>query len=131
VRFKKLLLKGPDLTQSAMMSFLNIIFLFFAFLAIGSNLNLTAGVNAKFPRVLSGSEFSDSTLSLVVSGDNKIYIQDKQVSLNILKDFLKDYKYTSILIKADKKANLEAVTGIWNVCKDVGIEKISIITTYN
>jgi biopolymer transport protein ExbD len=70
-------------------------------------------------------------LDLVVSGGNTIYIQDKQVELNVLKSFLSGYKYTSILIKADKKASLEVITGIWNVCKDVGIEKIGIVTTYN
>jgi len=131
VRFKKLLLKEPDLTRATMVSFLNIIFLFFAFLVLSSTFNVTAGLNVKFPHVLSSNELSTSTLNLVVSGDNIIYIQDKQVGLNILKGFLRGYKYTSILIKADKKASLEVITGIWNVCKDVGIEKISIVTTYN
>ncbi|MFA5272093.1 MAG: biopolymer transporter ExbD [Candidatus Omnitrophota bacterium] len=131
MRFRKLLLKESNLSQTSIIAFLNIIFLFFAFLILSSGLNVTSGLNVKFPRVLTNNEFDASTLDLVVSGGNTIYIQDKQVELNVLKSFLSGYKYTSILIKADKKASLEVITGIWNVCKDVGIEKIGIVTTYN
>ena len=98
---------------------------------LSSSFNVTAGLNIKFPQVLSSNEFSASTLSVVVSGDNIIFVQDKQVDLRVLKSFLMGYKYTSILIKADKKTSLEVIIGIWNVCKDVGIDKIGIVTTYN
>ncbi len=131
MRFKKLLRKEPDLSQAMTISFLNIIFLFFAFLIFTVGLNIAAGLNIKFPHVLTGKEFSASTLNIIVSQNNTIYVQDKQVDLNILRSFLMGYKYNSILIKADKRTSLEAITGIWNVCKEVGIEKISIVTTYN
>lgn len=131
MRFRKLLHKELNLSQAMFVSFVNIIFLFFAFLMLTLGFNVSAGLSVKFPHVITNNEFSDAALSLIVSGDNAIYVQDKQVDLKVLRDFLTGYKYTSILIKADKKASLETITGIWNVCKDAGIERISIVTTYN
>lgn len=128
MKFRKVLIKEPCMGQVTVISFLNILLIFFAFLMLGAGFTVVPGVNVKLPDVITADELR-SALDIVISKEDSLYIQNKPVSISDVRMFLKKDKYDSVFIKADKDSTVSILTAIWEECKDAGIAKISFATT--
>jgi len=88
------------------------------------------GINVKLPKALTSEAIDSRSLTIVVSSEDIIYLEDKPCTMNEIEDFIKKGKFGSIFIKADRDASLGAVVQIWDLCKRFKIERIGIATTY-
>ncbi|MBP7088234.1 MAG: biopolymer transporter ExbD [Candidatus Omnitrophica bacterium] len=131
MKFKQNVKSESGLRQIDIAPLIDCIFLLLIFFMLTSNFIVMPGINVKLPKILSPENIGALSLTLVVSSEDIIYFTDKPYTIEEIKDLIKDGKYDSIFIKADRDASLGAVVRIWDVCKKLGIEKIGIAATYD
>ncbi|MDD3295891.1 MAG: biopolymer transporter ExbD [Candidatus Omnitrophica bacterium] len=130
MKFKKSARVEAGLHQIDIAPLIDCIFLLLIFFMLTSNFVVMPGINVKLPKALTSEQVDVKSLTLVVSSEDIVYLQDKPYSFKEIEDLLKQNKYDSIFIKADRDASLGVVVRIWDICKKLGIEKIGIATTY-
>ena len=109
---------------------IDIVFLLLIFFMLTSNFVVIPGVNVKLPKVLTSEIVDTRTLTIVISSEDIIYLKNRPYSLKEVEDFIKEGKFGSIFIKADRDASFGVFAKIYDICKRLGIEKISYATTY-
>ncbi len=128
MRFKHRIGVESELKQIEITPLIDCVFLLLIFFMLTSNFVVSSGVNIKLPKA-SASEFVETrTITIIVSSEDIIYIKGGVFTSKELESYLRKEKPKSIFIKADKDSSLGAIIGIWDVCKRVGIDKISIAT---
>ena len=130
MKFKERLAIEAGLRQIDIAPLIDCVFLLLIFFMLTSSFIVIPGINVRLPKALTSEEISTQTLTIVISSEDIIYLEDKPQTLKEVEAFLKQGKYGSIFIKSDRDASLGAVVGIWDICKKLGIEKIGIATTY-
>ncbi len=88
------------------------------------------GINVRLPKALTSEEVNTQTLTVVISSEDIVYVEEDVLTMNEVEDLIKDNKYDSIFIKSDRDASLGVVVGIWDICKRSGVDKIGIATTF-
>jgi len=106
-------------------------FLLLIFFLLTSSFVVIPGVSVHFPEVLTAESVDSRTLTIVVTGEDIIYIGDKPQSIKDIEEIIKKGKFNSIFIKADRGASLGIFTEIYSICKRLEISKVSYATTYN
>lgn len=130
MRFKKRVNVDTGLCQIDIAPLIDCVFLLLIFFMLTSSFVVMPGINVKLPKTVTSEELEVHTLAIVISSEDIVYVENKPFTIEELNDYLKNKKYESIFIKADKDSSLGTVVGIWDVCKRVGIEKIGIATTH-
>ena len=128
--FKKRVLAEAGLRQIDIAPLIDCIFILLIFFMLTSSFIVMPGINVKLPKALTSEEVDTQTLTIVISSEDIIYLQGEAKTPKAVEEFVKKGKYDSIFIKADRDASLGAVVGIWDICKNSGISKIGIATTY-
>lgn len=131
MKFKKSVRVEAGLHQIDIAPLIDCVFLLLIFFMLTSSFIIIPGVNVKLPKALAPEEIDARSLTVVISSEDIIYLKGKPLTMNEVEGFIKEGKYTSIFIKADRDASLGVVVKIWDVCKRFGIEKIGIATTYD
>ena len=70
---------------------------------------------------------------IAITSEDIIYFQNKIVTEKELKHLLSapSFKKKSLLIKADRRSSLARIIDVWNVCRELGLERVNIATTIN
>ncbi len=127
MRFKRGQFPKIDITVTPM---INIIFLLLIFFLLTSAFVLPSGIRINLPKTVTSEVIQEKNLTITVSSDNLIYLNDKLITAGELKQYLKsaagDNK--SVLIKSDKLASLGQVVQIWDLCRELGISSVSLAT---
>jgi len=131
MKFRKSARVEAGLRQIDIAPLIDCIFLLLIFFMLTSSFIVIPGVNVKLPKVLAPEEIDVQSLTVVISSEDIIYLEGKPLTVKEVEDFIKEGKFASIFIKADRDASLGVVVKIWDVCKRFGIEKIGIATTYD
>ena len=130
MRFKQRLKVESGLKQIDIAPLIDCIFLLLIFFMLTSSFIVMPGINVKLPKALTSEEVNTQTLTVVISSEDIIYVDQKVLTMKEVEEALKKKRYDSIFIKSDRDASLGVVVGIWDICKRAGIEKIGIATTY-
>jgi biopolymer transport protein ExbD len=121
---KTRLLKGDlDITP-----LIDCVFLLLIFFMLTSSFVKPAGIRVSLPKTVTADVLQEEKFVVVISADDIIYLDEKPISLDDLRERLKEAKVGSILIKADKRASLGRVIEIWDLCREIGIERVNIAT---
>lgn len=131
MKFRKSARVEAGLRQIDIAPLIDCIFLLLIFFMLTSSFIVIPGVNVKLPKALAPEEVDARSLTVVISSEDIIYLEGKPLTVKEIEDFIKEGKFASIFIKADRDASLGVVVKIWDVCKRLGIEKIGIATTYD
>ena len=131
MKFRKSAKVEAGLRQIDIVPLIDCVFLLLVFFMLTSSFIIIPGVNVKLPKVLKPEEVNAQSLAIVISSEDIIYLEGKPYTVSEVEDFVKDGKYNSIFIKADRDASLGIVVKIWDICKRFGIERIGIATTYD
>jgi len=131
MKFRKSARIEVGLRQIDIAPLIDCIFLLLIFFMLTSSFVVIPGVNVKLPKVLKPEEIDAQSLTVVISSEDIIYLGGEPLTVKGVEDFIKEGKFASIFIKADRDASLGVVVKIWDVCKRLGIEKIGIATTYD
>ena len=109
---------------------IDIIFLLLVFFLLTSSFVFQPGIKVNLPKAITSEVIQEKNLTVMITSDNLIYLDDKLITTGELKQQLKiaarDNK--SILIKADKKASVGRVVQIWDLCRDLGVSQVSVAT---
>lgn len=130
MKFKKRVKVDVGLRQIDIAPLIDCVFLLLIFFMLTSSFVVMPGINVKLPKTVTSEDLDVHTAAIVISSEDIVYLENKPCTIKELNEYLKNKKYESIFIKADKDASLGTVAGIWDVCKRVGIEKIGIATTH-
>jgi biopolymer transport protein ExbD len=130
VKFKRRVGVEAGLTQIDIAPLIDVVFQLLIFFMLTSSFIAIPGINVKLPKALTSDTINVQALTIVISSEDIMYVQDKHITLKELENFIKKEKYNSIFIKSDRDASLGTVVGVYDVCKKLGIEKIGIATTY-
>ena len=133
MRFKRRLspLQGLELIHVA--PFLNLVFLLFIFFLLWVALATRSGIFVKLPKLVTSDAVKEENLSLVITGEDVIYWNGRISTLKELKNDLGKIsnKKPTILIKADRRASIGRIVDVWDLCRELGIEGISIASAAN
>jgi len=128
VKFKRHVRLETGLKQIEITPLIDCVFLLLIFFMLTSNFIVVHGINIKLPKSSTSETVDNQNITIQVSSEDIVYINGEPLTYMELKDFLSDKSLESIFIKADKDATLGVVTEIWDICRQVGIEKIGIAT---
>ena len=118
------------LSQISVTPLINVIFLLLLFFILSSTLVYQPGITVKLPRALTSESIKEDDLTIVITGENVMYLNGKVTALKALRQELhkKKNKNRLLLIKADRHASLGRIVDVWDLSRDLGVEKVSIIT---
>lgn len=71
--------------------------------------------------------------TITITSEDIIYFENKVTSTKELKKKLQELSLErqSLLIKADGRSSLTRIVDVWNICRELGLEKINIATSVN
>ena len=106
------------------------VFLLLIFFMLSASFVRPAGIKVNLPRTVTADILQEEKFIIIVTADNIIHFEGQPISVQKLKTLLKQSKskIDSILIKADKAASLGKIIEVWDVCRDLGIERLNIAT---
>ncbi len=123
-------IKVSVLSRVDLIPFINVIFLVVVFFLLVFVFAVSAPLNVKLPKAVTSDMVNDSSITIVVTSENILYLNDKVTTLQELRTFLSNIKNRarSVLIKADRRASIGRVVDIWNLGRNLGIERINVAT---
>jgi biopolymer transport protein ExbD len=130
MKFKKSARIEAGLRQIDIVPLIDCVFLLIIFFMLTSSFIVMPGINVKLPKVLTSENVDTRTLTIVISSEDIFYLETKPYTIKEIESFIREGKYNSIFIKADRDASFGAVTKVYDISKKLGIEKISFATTY-
>jgi biopolymer transport protein ExbD len=131
MRFKRHIELEHGLKQIDIAPLIDMVFQLLIFFMLTSSFIVQQGIRVNLPRAITSEITKQTQLQISISSENVIYLNERVVTIQELKDFLKnfDHKDTPVLIKADRKALLGRVVEVWDILRDSGMSHINIATT--
>lgn len=109
---------------------INIVLLLLVFFLLSSGFIAQSGMNINLSKVITSSVLDENNINITLGSGNVFYIEGKPVTIGELKELLKKLNVSkgSVLIKADSKAYLGNLVEIWNLCREMGLERVNVVT---
>jgi len=130
VRFKRRVRLETGLKQIDIAPLIDCVFLLLIFFMLTSSFIVVPGINVKLPKALTSEAIPQSSVTVTISSEDIIYVEDEVVLEDELHEYLRMRKVQAVFIKADRDSSLGTMVRVWDICKKLGIEKIGVATTY-
>lgn len=110
---------------------LSVFFLMLIFLMLSSILTTPSGINVKLPKTLTSDTIQDKNIIIRITSEDIIYLANTIMTTKDLKRTLQKSGVNNqpVLIMADRRSSMGRIVDVWDICRDVGIERINIATT--
>ncbi len=128
MKFKRHMELEQGLRQIDIAPLIDIVFQLLIFFMLTSSFIVHSGIRVNLPRAVTSDAVGEGNVVIVISAENVIYLNEKTVTLDELKEHLKNFKNSPMFIKSDRRASLGRVVEIWDLCRDLGISNINIAT---
>ncbi len=130
MRFKRHLELEHGLKQIDIAPLVNMFFLLLLFFMLTSNFIMLPGIKVNLPRVVTSGLIKEEALEIAITAQSVIYLNGRVTTISELTSLIKRIaqKNPSILIKADRGASLGRVVEIWDLCRNLGISQINLVT---
>ncbi len=119
--------------QPGMTAMIDIIFLLLLFFVLSSSFIVQPGIKINLPRTVSTEQPIRKDLILIVARDRRIFLNNKQVSLEALWgrliEELKFQRQGTLVLRADRDVPHGFVVRIMDVAKQAGASRIAIATS--
>ena len=108
----------------------NVFFLLFVFFLFTSSFIFQPGIKVSLPKAVTSEVMQLDNVTVTVTKDDKIYLEDRQITNEELVSRLKilSKERMGLLIKADSRAPLGRIVEIWDACRREGVLQINIAT---
>jgi len=108
----------------------NVFFLLFIFFLFTSSFIFQPGIKVSLPKAVTSEVMQLDNVTIIVTKDDKIYLEDRQITREELAPRLKILakEKMGLLIKADSRAPLGRIVEIWDACRREGVSQINIAT---
>ena len=122
--------QSGGLDQINIAPLIDVIFLLLIFFMLTSSFAFQSGIDVRLPKAITSDIIKEENVTITVTGENVIYWNNKVVPIKELRQELSRsaHKNRPILIKADRRSSVGRVVDIWDLCRELGIEKINIAT---
>lgn len=108
----------------------DIVFLLLIFFMLTSALLIEPGIKIKLPKTKTAEIQSEKKLTLTITKDGKIFLEQKEVKLNELERTLAIYVGTKkselLILRADKDVPHGLVVEVLDIAKLAGINRLAI-----
>ncbi|HLF18496.1 MAG TPA: biopolymer transporter ExbD [Candidatus Omnitrophota bacterium] len=130
MRFKRRTKLEYGLEQIDIAPMIDVIFLLLIFFMLSSSFTFESGINVKLPKAVTSDVIKEENFIITITGEDVIYLNDKITTIKDLKKILEGAKDKTrpILIKADRRASVGRIVDVWDLCRNLGIEKVNIAT---
>lgn len=130
MRFKRHMELEHGLKQIDIAPLIDMVFQLLIFFMLTSSFVMQPGIKVNLPKASTSDIVKTQNLELIISAENIVYLSGKVVVTTELKPLLERAAKSkqAVLIKADKRAALGRVVEIWDLCRDLGVNQISIAT---
>jgi len=107
-----------------------VIFQLLIFFMLTSSFTFQSGIDVRLPKAITSDIIKEENFTITVTGENVIYWNNKITTIKELRQELSRsaHKNRPILIKADRRSSVGRVVDIWDLCRELGIERINIAT---
>lgn len=120
------------LTIFSYSSLTDIVFLLLVFFLLTSQFVINTGVKVKLPASKTNEQTTPSRLVVSITPEGKVYLGSKLTELSTLSAVLDDVKKKSgennLIIRADKRVEIDLVIRVIDAAKSIGIDKFTIET---
>ena len=116
--------------QITMTPMINVIFLLLIFFMLSSSFTFQSGIAVQVPKAVTSDSIKEENFIITVTSENVIYLNNKLVTIKELKNSLTESNRLNrpVLIKSDRRASVGTIVGVWDICRNLGIERINIAT---
>ena len=123
-------IKVSVLSRVDLIPFINMIFLVVVFFLLLFVFAMAAPLNVQLPKAVTSDMANATSVTIVVTSENILYVNERVTTLQELRRLLAQVqgKARSVLIKADRRASVGRVVDIWNLGRNLGIERINVAT---
>jgi len=130
MRFKRRIELEHGLRQIDIAPLVDVIFQLLIFFMLTSSFIVPQGIKINLPRAITSQVVKSRVLEVVVSGENVFYVDGKVVNIQELKSIFEGLvdRNQSLLIKADRRAQLGRVVEIWDLARKLGLSQVNIAT---
>mgnify|MGYP006280646553 CR=1 FL=1 len=128
----KINLNKKRISSVALISFTDIIFLLLIFILISSSFITHSGIKVNLPSSVSNSNEYNKNISLTITKDENIFINDKPVAWEglapKLQNMLLDNPEQVVVVRADQDIALKKIVKLLDVAKLSGTNRFFIAT---
>lgn len=130
MKFKRHSKLEHGLAQIDIAPMIDVIFQLLIFFMLSSSFTIQTGINVKLPKTVTSDVIQVENLTVTISQENIVYLNNKIISLAQLEETLEkgSSPNRSLLIKADRRSSVGRIVDVWDLCRKLGIERINIAT---
>ena len=129
MKFKRHTKLEYGLKQIDIAPLIDVIFQLLIFFMLSSSFTFQQGINVKLPKAITSDVVKEENYIVTITSENVLYLNDKVLTLKELKETLeKTNRQFPLLIKADRRASMGRIVDVWDLCRNLGIERINIAT---
>lgn len=130
MKFKRQIKFESGLAQFDMTPVIDVIFLLLIFFMLSSSFTFQSGIHVKLPKAVTSDVIKEENFTISITSENVIYFNGKVTSLIDLKQRLQsaDQKDIPVMIRADRRSSMGRIVDVWDLCRELGIQKINIAT---
>ncbi len=109
---------------------IDVIFQLLIFFMLSSSFTFQTGIKVSLPKAVTSDAIKDENLIITITRENVIYLNGKVATMEELRHQLSKAADNgrALLIKADRRASVGRIVDVWDLCRNLGIEKINIAT---
>jgi len=128
MKFKRHTKLEHGLEQIDIAPLIDVIFQLLVFFMLSSSFTFQSGINVKLPKAVTSDIIKEENLIITITSENIIYLNSNISTLEELKSELEKIKGKNnpILIKADRRSSVGRIVDVWDLCRNLGIERINI-----
>ena len=131
MKFKRHTKLEHGLEQIDIAPLIDVIFQLLIFFMLSSSFTFQSGINVKLPKAVTSDIIKEENFIVTITSENVTYLNGAVITLKELKQKLSHppgNKDRPLLIKADRRASVGRIVDVWDLCRDLGIERINIAT---
>jgi len=130
MNFKRHVKLESGLKQIDIAPLIDVIFQLLIFFMLSSSFTFKTGINVKLPKAVTSDTIKEESYVITITGENVVYLNSEIKTMKELTEALPTIKETKrpLLIKADRRSSMGKLVDIWDMCRNLGIEKINIAT---
>ena len=130
MRFKRQLKLQNGLEQIILAPLIDLVLLILVFFLLFFSFTTPFAMNIKLPKTIISDDIKEENLIITITGENVMYLNNKIATIKELRHELETSLKTKpgVLIKAARRSSVGRIADVWDLCRDLGIERINIAT---
>ncbi len=130
MKFKRQIKFESGLAQFDMAPLIDVILLLLIFFMLSSSFTFHSGIHVKLPKAVTSDVIKEESFTIAITDENVIYLNGRVATPAELRELLEKPAQNDIpiMIKADRRASMGRIVDVWDLCRELGIQKINIAT---